>query len=524
MEKTICAISTATGTGGIGIVRMSGENCFEILEKIFQPKNKKINILENNDESNNINKIEKNNENNQIENTEKNNENNQTENTEKNNKNNQINKLEKNIENNKINKTENNQIKGYTIKYGKIIDNYNNDEIIDEVLVSYFVSPKSYTKENMCEINTHGGMVVEQKILELCLKNGADLAEPGEFTKRAFLNGRIDLSQAEAVIDLINAKTKSEAKESINQLEGRLSQKIEKIEQDILNTITAIEVNIDYPEYDIEEISNRDAKTELEEISDELEKLENSFEKGKIIKDGIKTVIIGKPNAGKSTLLNTLLKEDRAIVSNIEGTTRDTIEEQLNVNGILLNIVDTAGIRQTKNEIEKIGVEKAKKLANEANLIIAIFDLSSEFDEKDQEIVNIIQNKNVIILLNKSDKVVENSELEKKIKTIEARKIKISAEKEDGIDELYKTIEEMFKLNEIQNNGDILITNERHKNQIKKARENINNSINALEQKLPVDIVSISIKQGLEDLGEITGKNVTEDIINEIFKNFCLGK
>ena len=455
MSNTICAISTAQGNGGIGIVRMSGPDCFEILNKIFIPKNGSK------------------------------------------------------------------EIKGYSIKYGKIVDK---DVFIDEVLVSYFVAPKSFTKENMCEINTHGGMVVERKILELCLKNGADLATPGEFTKRAFLNGRIDLSQAEAVMDLINSKTEKESKESAKQLEGSLSKKIDNIVEKLFSTITAIEVTVDYPEYDIEEVANRDAVKELQDIKVDLDKLKNSFNQGKLLKNGIDTVILGKPNAGKSSLLNALLKEDRAIVSNIEGTTRDTIEEQLNVNGILLNLVDTAGIRDTENEIEKIGVKKAKKLANEAELIIALFDKSRKFDEEDEEIVKIIEDKNTIIIINKNDVDQENKELEEKLNKTGKQIIKVSAITGEGIEELYSKIEEMFKLNEISENNEIIITNERHKNQIQKAINDVSQAIDSLEVDTPVDISAIYIKQTLEDLGEITGRNITEDIINEIFKNFCLGK
>lgn len=454
-NNTIVAISTATGSAGIGIIRMSGKDSFKIIKNIFIPKNK------------------------------------------------------------------DDKIKGYTMKYGNIVDG---DKIVDEVLVSYFVSPKSYTKEDMCEINSHGGMVVEREILELCLKNGAELANPGEFTQRAFLNGRIDLTQAEAIMDLIKAKGEKEAEESVNQLKGALSNQISKIEGELLSTITSIEVTIDYPEYDIEEVENRDALKELLSARDDLIKLKEGFNKGKILKDGIKTVILGRPNAGKSSLLNTILREDRAIVSNIEGTTRDTIEECIDVNGITLKIIDTAGIRKTENEIEKIGVEKAKDLANSADLIIAIFDISRVLSDEDLDIIDMIKDKNAIIVLNKSDIMHNNLKVEEIVKNAGKTVIKISAKNGDGIDELYNEIERMFDLNEISSDNNVIITNERHKNQINKAISDIEFAIDSIKKSMPIDMTSIYIRQTLIDLGEITGKNVTDDIINNIFKNFCLGK
>jgi len=459
--ETIAAISTATGNGGIGIIRMSGKDCFEILEKIFRTsKKEKINIE---------------------------------------------------------------KIKGYTIQYGYIIDNKTN-EIIDEVLVSFFKNPKSYTRENMCEINSHGGMVVEKKILEECLKNGAKLAEPGEFTKRAFLNGRIDLSQAESIIDIINSKTEKEAKASVNQLQGFLSNKIGNIRHYLLDIMADIEASIDYPEYDLEEITNSTALKTLEKIKKELKELEESFNSGKILKDGIKTAIIGRPNAGKSSLLNTILKEERAIVSDIEGTTRDTIEELVTIKGIPLKIIDTAGIRKTSDKIEEIGVEKALKVAEEADLILAILDNTKELNEEDLKILKIIENRNAIILLNKID--LKENNLEETKELTEARKkiIKISAKNREGIEELYKEIERMFNINELDIDNGNLITNIRHKNQITCSIKSIEEAINAVNLNLPIDIISISIKQVLEDLGKITGDNVSEDIINEIFSKFCLGK
>ena len=282
------------------------------------------------------------------------------------------------------------KIPGYTMQYGNIVEN---GKIIDEVLVSYFKAPKSYTTENMCEINSHGGNIVMKKILELCLKNGADLAEPGEFTKRAFLNGRIDLSQAESVIDIINAKSDREAKEGIKQLEGYLADEIRKIKSGILDVMTNIEVSIDYPEYDTPEVLEEELKEKLNDTLNKLIKLEKSFDNGKLIKEGIRTAIIGKPNAGKSSLLNAILKEERAIVTEYEGTTRDTIEEFVNINGIPLKLIDTAGIRNTENAVEKIGIERSIKYAKEADLVILIIDASKKLSNEDIEILGFVDPK-----------------------------------------------------------------------------------------------------------------------------------
>ncbi len=454
--STIASISTAPGIGGIGIIRMSGEKCFEILNKIFYPKNKY------------------------------------------------------NIE----------DIKGYSIKYGHIKEN---EKIIDEVLVSFFKSPHSYTAENMCEINSHGGIVIMRNILDLCLKNGAELAQPGEFTKRAFLNGRMDLSQAEAVIDIINAKSDIEAKEGIKQLEGFLAQEIGKIKQKILDLITSIEVSIDYPEYDVEDLLDNEIAEKLGNIKNELQKLEKSFYNGKIIKEGIKTAIIGKPNAGKSSLLNAILKEDRAIVTEYEGTTRDTIEEFVNINGVPIKLIDTAGIRDTENEIEKIGIEKSKKLAKEADLSIVIIDSSKNIEKEDKEILKSVDCNKSIVVLNKSDLgsvVNKENELLNQFKYV----INISALKRDGINDLYDTINKMFNLNEINLDNEIVITNERHRNIIKKAITNVEKAEESLKNGMPIDIVAISIKDILSNLGEITGDEASEEIIDEIFARFCLGK
>ena len=413
------------------------------------------------------------------------------------------------------------EIDGYTMKYGHIVED---DEIIDEVLVSFFKSPKSYTTEDMCEINSHGGNVVVKKILELCLKNGAELAEPGEFTKRAFLNGRIDLLQAESVIDVINAKSEREAKNGIKQLEGFLSNEIAKIKQEIMDVMINIEVAIDYPEYDVDDVTSNQINEMLVTVENKLVKLSKSFDNGKIIKEGIKTAIIGRPNAGKSSLLNAILKEDRAIVTEYEGTTRDTIEEFVNINGIPLKLVDTAGIRDAKDEVEKIGIAKSKEIAKDADLIIAIFDASKDLGKEDLEILELIKNKKAIILLNKTDLKEKINENDQKIKETGATVIKISALKREGIENLYDEITKMFDLNQINLDQETVITNVRHKNLIDQAIESTKKAKDTMEQKMPIDIIAIFIKDILEDLGKITGEIVTDDIIDEIFSKFCLGK
>lgn len=407
------------------------------------------------------------------------------------------------------------------MKYGHIIDD---KEIVDEVLVTYFKKPKSYTTEDMCEINTHGGNIVTRKILELCLKNGANLAEPGEFTKRAFLNGRIDLLQAESVIDVINAKSEREAKTGIKQLEGLLSKKIQEIKQEILDVMVNVDVSIDYPEYDVEDVTNQEISNMLSSVKLKLEKLEKSFDNGKLIKEGIKTAIIGKPNAGKSSLLNAILKEDRAIVTEYEGTTRDTIEEFVNIEGIPLKLIDTAGIRNAKDEVEKIGIAKSREIAKEADLIIAIFDSTKELAPEDMEILNLIKGKQSIIILNKIDLNAILSENDDRFTNASKNVLKLSALNGEGLEKLYGTISKMFSLNEINLDNEIVITNLRHKNLISKALVNVKKSEDAIEQNMPVDIIAIFIKDILEDLGNITGDIVTDDIINEIFSKFCLGK
>ena len=357
---------------------------------------------------------------------------------------------------------------------------------------------------------------------------GQNLQKRGEFTKRAFLNGRIDLSQAEAVIDIINSKTEKESKTAVKQLDGGLSKEVGKIKKKMLDIMSQVEANIDYPEYDVEEITSKELLEKLNDIDKELKVLENSFENGKIIKEGIIASIIGRPNTGKSSLLNKLLKEERAIVTAYEGTTRDTIEEYININGIPFKIIDTAGIRETKEEVEKIGIDRAKKIAKEADLNIAIFDISKELNEEDRGILELLKNKKSIIILNKID-------LAKKApKTIEEincfaeengqQVIMISAKENEGIDILCRTMGEMFNINDIDINDEIIVTNLRHKEAILKARDNLREAIMGIDQKMPIDLVAINMKNMLENLLEIIGENISEEIVKEIFSKFCLGK
>ena len=452
--KAIAAISTPPGYGGIGIIRISGEDSFKIIEKIFIPLNKK-------------------------------------------------------------------KVEGYTIKYGHIVD-FNGNKI-DEVLVSYFKKPKSFTTENMCEINSHGGPIVVRQILELCIEAGARIAEPGEFTKLAFLNGRIDLAQAEAVIEMINAKTKKEKDASMKQLDGELSKKINKIRKEMLNIMVDIEASIDYPEYDIEEITKNNVREVLKKSKKELLNLKQTFENGKIIRNGINMAIIGKPNAGKSSLLNSILNEERAIVTDIEGTTRDIIEEYFIIDGIPVKIIDTAGIRnKTEDKIEEIGIKKAKKIAKEADLVVYIIDNTKGIDEEDLEVLDNIKEKKGIIVFNKID-LEKNTNIEK-IKKYHFSVIKISTKIKTGIEELKGKISEIFKLGEINIDDSTTIINERHKEIIINSMKNIEKGIDAIDNNMPIDIISISIRQTIEELGKITGQTASEDIINEIFKKFCLGK
>ena len=445
MYDTIAAISTAQGVGAISIVRISGDEALDIVNKIF----------------------------------------------------------DRDIY----------SFKSNTINYGHIIEN---GKIIDEVLVSVFLAPKTYTKENLIEINTHGGISVTNKILELLLDNGARVAEPGEFTKRAFLNGRIDLVEAESVMDLIDAKTESARKMAISGVEGRLSNKIKKLRSKALDLISNIEVNIDYPEYeDIEIMTIEDIKKFSKELNIEIDDLLKTSESGKLIKEGINTVILGRPNVGKSSLLNRLLDEEKAIVTNIPGTTRDIVEGSIRINGVLINFLDTAGVRKTTNTVEKIGVEKSLSLLESADLVLLVLNNNEELTDEDKELLEKTKNKKRIIVVNKKD-------LDNKLK-IDLDHVSISAENND-IEELIDKINELFKLDEI-NEGDMTyISNAREISLLKKAKKASNSLVEALDNDIPIDMLEIDIKNIIDYLGEVTGDSYDNELIDKIFSRFCLGK
>ncbi|MBO6195096.1 MAG: tRNA uridine-5-carboxymethylaminomethyl(34) synthesis GTPase MnmE [Bacilli bacterium] len=445
MYDTIAAISTAQGVGAISIVRVSGDEALEIVNKIF----------------------------------------------------------DRDIY----------SFKSNTINYGHIFDG---DNVVDEVLVSIFLAPKTYTKEDIIEINTHGGISVTNKILELLLDNGARLAEPGEFTKRAFLNGRIDLIEAESVMDLIDAKTESSRKMAINGVYGRLSKKINKLRNKALDLISNIEVNIDYPEYeDIEVMTIEDIKNFSKELSIEIEDLLKTSESGKLIKEGINTVILGRPNVGKSSILNRLLDEEKAIVTDIPGTTRDIVEGSIRLNGVLINFLDTAGVRETTNAVEKIGVEKSLSLLDKADLVLLVLNNNEKLKKEDKELLEITKNKKRIIVINKID-------LDNRL-DIDLEAVKVSAEKND-IDELLDKINELFKLDEI-NDGDMTyISNAREVSLLKKAKKSSDTLVKSLEDGIPIDMLELDIKNIIDYLGEITGESYDNELIDRLFSNFCLGK
>ncbi|MBR2997497.1 MAG: tRNA uridine-5-carboxymethylaminomethyl(34) synthesis GTPase MnmE [Bacilli bacterium] len=445
MEDTIVAISTALGVGAISIVRVSGNEALNIVNKIYDKD---------------------------------------------------ITKYEAN-----------------TINYGHIVDN---NKVIDEVLVSIFKAPKTYTKEDIVEINSHGGIAVTNKIVDLLLENGARQAEPGEFTKRAFLNGRIDLVQAESVMDLIDAKTETARKMAINGVDGRLSKKINDIRDLGLDLISNIEVNIDYPEYeDIEVMTIEKVRDFSEKLNKSIDELLKDSENGKLIKEGINTVIIGRPNVGKSSILNCLLNEDKAIVTDIPGTTRDVVEGAIRLNGILINFLDTAGIRETDNKVEKIGVDKSLSLIDQADLILLVLNNNEKFTKEDEELLEKTKNKKRIIVINKIDLATK---LDKDFED----SVKISAN--EDIEPLLKKINELFELDKI-NNGDMTyLSNIRTINLLKQAKKISKELITSLDNDLPIDMLEIDIRNILDLLGEITGQKYDNELIDRLFSNFCLGK
>lgn len=412
-------------------------------------------------------------------------------------------------------------MKSFTMRYGHIV-NPENNSIVDEVIISFMEKPNTYTKEDIVEINCHGGATVLRKILALVLSRGARLAEPGEFTKRAFLNGRIDLSQAEGVMDLIRSKTDESMRIALEQTEGKVSKKTHYLMDKLLKILAHIEAALDYPEDDIEDIVGKQVIEEADIISWEIKQLVKAAEAGKIIRDGLNTVIIGKPNVGKSSLLNVLIEENKAIVTDIPGTTRDIIEEYINIEGIPVKIIDTAGIREAKDIVEKIGVEKTKEYIDRADLIIFMVDSSRALDEEDEEIIRIISDKKAIIVMNKQD-LPNVTNAQYIIEKVGNKKIiSASMNSELGIDEIKQEIVNMVYSG--STGRDICITNIRHINILNETMENINSGINTLKENYPLDMASIEFRNAYLKLGEITGDTTQEDIIDRIFRDFCIGK
>ena len=411
-------------------------------------------------------------------------------------------------------------VQSHTVHFGNICDNGNE---IDEALVIVMKAPNTYTRENIVEIDCHGGILVTKKVLEAVLNAGARLAEPGEFTKRAFLNGRIDLSQAEAVIDIINAKNDYALKSSVNQLDGKLSEKIKNIREIILNNVAFIEAALDDPEhFDINDNVDKMTK-DVDNCVESVDKLLKTADNGRIMRDGIRTVILGKTNAGKSSLLNALAREERAIVTDIEGTTRDVLEEQINLSGVTLNLIDTAGIRKTDDYVENIGVNKAKQYAKDADLIIYVIDSSRPLDNNDYEIMDLIMNKKVLVLLNKSDmeQVVTKEDV---LKHLSCNVISVSAKEETGIDKLESEIKDMFFNGNISTNEEIYITNLRHKNLLREAFESLKLVKEGIDSNMSEDFLTIDLMNAYEKLGLIIGEEVEDDLADRIFEKFCMGK
>jgi len=409
----------------------------------------------------------------------------------------------------------------HSINYGKII-NPETSELLDEVLVSKMKGPNTFTREDVVEINCHGGPVVQKRVLELVVNEGARLAEPGEFTKRAFMNGRIDLSQAEAVIDLINSRTAESSRAALDQLEGRLSRRMREIREILTDLIAHIEVTVDYPEHDIEEITGRQVYAKTLEVRDMLRKVSSGFERGRILREGLNAVIVGRPNVGKSSLLNEIAGKDRAIVTDIPGTTRDIIEEYVNIRGIPVRMLDTAGIRRTEDAVERIGVERAEREIEKADLVIMLIDVNEGVVKEDMDILEKIRDKKTIVLLNKTDIADPDIELPPELSNMAV--IRTSVRDGTGISELEDLISGMFFKGDVGANDEILLTNIRHKNLIDNALRNLDNAVAAYEGNMPLDCITIDLREAALNIGRITGESINEDILHQIFSRFCVGK
>ena len=412
------------------------------------------------------------------------------------------------------------KVDSHTINYGHIIDN---DEVIDEVLVSVMKSPRTFTVEDIVEINTHGGIAPTNRVLELLLENGCRLAEPGEFTKRAFLNGRIDLLEAEAVMDMIDAKTETQRKMAANQIDGKTSSLINELRDDMVQIISNINVNIDYPEYDdVDIITNDVLIPKITKLKDKIKKILKESENGKIIKDGIKTSIIGRPNVGKSSLLNALLQEDKAIVTNIAGTTRDIVEGQISINGILLNMIDTAGIRETDDIIEAIGVEKSLKIMEDSDLILFMLNNNEELTDDIKELLEKVRNKKYLVLINKID--LDNKLNREDLIVDKDRVIELSITNNKGIEELKEKIIELFNLNELETKDPTYLSNSRSISILKRCLKRVEDIEDSLNNNMPIDMIELDIKNIWEELGTINGSTYEEELLDEMFSRFCLGK
>lgn len=457
---TIAAIATAMTNSGIGIIRISGEDVFTVIDRIYQSKNGKKKLSEE---------------------------------------------------------------KSHTVHYGYIVDDTKENKIIDEVMVLIMRAPNTYTREDTVEIDCHGGVLVMQKILDTVVCHGARPAEPGEFTKRAFLNGRIDLTQAESVMDVISSKNEFALKSSISQLQGSLQKEIKELREKIIYEIAFIESALDDPEHINIDGYGQKLKTVAEECKERIEHLLDTADNGKILKEGIDTVIVGKPNAGKSSLMNVLLKKERAIVTDIAGTTRDVLEEQMNLNGITLNIIDTAGIRDTEDIVEKIGVDKAKDYLVNADLIIYVVDSSTPLDENDEKIMEMIKDRTALVLLNKSDLDTVTTE-EMIASHLDQKIIKVSMKENQGVDELENAIKELFFHGKVELNDEVYITNARHKAALSNAKDSLNMVLDSIAMEMPEDFYSIDLMNTYEELGNILGESLGEDLVDEIFSKFCTGK